>query len=110
MLNPKEPVSDVTGAHEKKLNDIFKVDLVKDKDGSEIQDIWEEYHKKKEVISGAMPVQLYSEIRGNMKDCPTFLFPLPRSQGYEFVMCQNYGHTVHFTPLLAYQVKHSLSR
>lgn len=91
-------------AEEKKLDTIFKIDLVKDKDASEIQAIWEEYHKNKEVISATIPFNVYNEIREKMTKFPTFLFPLPRSQGYEFIMCQIYGHTVHFTPLLAYQV------
>lgn len=69
--------------------------------------IWEEYHKLKEVISGTVPLQLYSEMQGIAKQYPLFLFPLPRAQGYEFMLSQCHGHSVHFTPLLAYQVAHS---
>ncbi|KOB64725.1 Chaperone atp11p [Operophtera brumata] len=109
VLNPKTSQADGHSAEEKKLSDIFKVDLVKDKDGAEIKVIWEEYHKLKEVISATIPLQQYSDIQGVMKNYPTFLFPLPRAQGYEFMLCQCRAHSVHFTPLLAYQVTHSCS-
>lgn len=89
---------------DKKLDSIFKTSLVEDKAASEIQIIWEEYHKGKEVIAATIPLEVYDVIRHNMHQFPTFLFPLPRSQGYEFILCQVYGHTVHFTPLLAFQV------
>ncbi|XP_068624246.1 ATP synthase mitochondrial F1 complex assembly factor 1 [Battus philenor] len=104
VLNPKESLKSDKAAEDKKLDAIFKLDLVKDKDASEIQVIWEEYHKNKEVISATIPMNLYTTLQKNMKEYPTFLFPLPRSEGYEFVMCQCYGETVHFTPLLAFQV------
>ncbi|XP_041988816.1 ATP synthase mitochondrial F1 complex assembly factor 1 [Aricia agestis] len=104
VLNPKESLKADISAKDKKLEEIFKVELVKDKDASEVQLIWEEYHKSKEVISATIPFDLFTTIFENMRQHPTFLFPLPRSQGYEFIMCQNYGHTVHFTPLLAFQV------
>ncbi|XP_075976428.1 ATP synthase mitochondrial F1 complex assembly factor 1 [Anticarsia gemmatalis] len=104
VLNPKEALKDQSEAQEKKLNDILKIDLVQDKDAAEIQTIWEEYHKNKEVISAIIPNDLYRAQQEQTKEFPTFLFPLPRDQGYEFIMCQSYGHTVHFTPLLAYQV------
>ncbi|KAM3956186.1 ATP synthase mitochondrial F1 complex assembly factor 1 [Aphomia sociella] len=104
VLKPKEALETNISNEDKKLSDIFKIDLVQDKEASEIQHIWEEYHKNKEVISATVPKDLFVFIQENMKKYPTFLFPLPRSQGYEFIMCQSYGRTVHFTPLLAYQV------
>ncbi|KAL0881279.1 hypothetical protein ABMA27_001163 [Loxostege sticticalis] len=104
VLNPKSAPIEGTEPAEKKLDDILKIELVEDKNASEIQSIWEEYHKNKEVISATIPRDLYTVQQENMKQHPTFLFPLPRSEGYEFIMCQSYGHSVHFTPLLAYQV------
>lgn len=104
VLNPKSAPIEGTEPAEKKLDDILKIELVEDKNASEIQSIWEEYHKNKEVISATIPRDLYTVQQENMKQYPTFLFPLPRSEGYEFIMCQSYGHSVHFTPLLAYQV------
>ncbi|KAG6448197.1 ATP synthase mitochondrial F1 complex assembly factor 1 isoform X2 [Manduca sexta] len=104
VLNPKEGRGQEAEVPDKKLSDIFKLDLVEDKSAEEIQAIWEEYHKNKHVISATIPLQAYKSLQDKMKEFPVFLFPLPRSQGYEFIMCQSYGHTVHFTPLLAYQV------
>lgn len=104
MLNPKTSKNDNAPSKDKKLDDILKIELVKDKNAAEIQAIWEEYHKNKEAISATIPKDLYGVLQENMRQYPTFLFPLPREQGYEFIMCQNSGHTVHFTPLLAYQV------
>lgn len=89
---------------DKKLDAIFKLNLVENKEASEIQNIWEEYHKEKEVISATILLEQYTNLQEKMKKYPTFIFPLPRSQGYEFIMCQCYGQTVHFTPLLAFQV------
>lgn len=91
-------------AEDKKLDSIFKTNLVKDKDASEVQIIWEEYHTGKEVISATIPLELYDVIRHNMCQFPMFLFPLPRSQGYEFILSQVCHNSVHFTPLLAFQV------
>ncbi|CAK1578898.1 unnamed protein product [Parnassius mnemosyne] len=104
VLNPKKALQNDSTVEDKKLDAIFKMDLVKDKDALEIQGIWEEYHKNKEVISAIIPVEVYTTLQQNMREYPTFIFPLPRSQGYEFIMSQCYGHTVHFTPLLAFQV------
>ncbi|CAB3226803.1 unnamed protein product [Arctia plantaginis] len=104
VLNPKETLKEGCEVQEKKLNDILKIELVQDKEPTEIQSLWEEYHKHKEVISATIPHESYIHLQNNMKQWATFLFPLPRDQGYEFIMCQCYGHTVHFTPLLAYQV------
>lgn len=104
VLNPKQALKDELTTEDKKLSDIFKVELVADKNAEEVQGIWEEYHKNKEVISATIPKDVYNKIQLNMKQFPTFLFPLPRSQGYEFIMCQSFGHSVHFTPLLAFQV------
>lgn len=103
-MNPKSSQKNGSSAEEKRLCDIFKIELVESKDGAEIRAIWEEYHKLKEVISGTIPLQLYSDIHEKMKEFPTFLFPLPRAQGYEFMLSQCHAHSVHFTPLLAYQV------
>lgn len=108
VLNPKEAMKEDLGIKDKRLDDILKVDLVKDKSAPEVQAIWEEYHRNKEVISATIPKNLFVDIQTKMSKHPTFIFPLPRSQGYEFIMCQSFGLTVHFTPLLAYQVSNIL--
>lgn len=34
-----------------------------------------------------------------------FIFPLPRGQGYEFILSQFTENEIHYTPLISYQVK-----
>lgn len=104
VLNPKAALQSPLAAEQKKLEAIFKTELVVDKNAVEIQTIWEEYHKNKEVIAATIPATLYNHLLDTCLNHPIFLFPLPREQGYEFFMCQSSGHELHFTPLLAYQV------
>lgn len=83
----------------------MKMDLIKDKDASEIKMIWGGYHLQKDVISAAIPPNVFDTITARSLKYPTFLFPLPRSEGYEFIICQFSKNTVHFTPLICYQVR-----
>lgn len=105
MLNPKEKISAPAQTKHESLNKVMKVDLIKDKSPEEIKSIWEEYHTKKEhCIAATIPSIDFDKLNEYSQKFPTFLFALPRSQGYEFIMCQFSQNTVHFTPLLYYQV------
>lgn len=86
------------------LDKIMKVDLIKEKTTDEIKQIWQDYHIHKDVIAATISSADYEVINAQLKKYPTFLLPLPRSQGYEFIMLQSHGNTVHFTPLICYQV------
>jgi ATP synthase F1 complex assembly factor 1 len=90
-------------AQEAQLNNIMKVDMIKDKTKEEIIEIWKEYHKQKDCICGSMTPEQYDMMFERGKQYPTFLLPLPRENGYEFIMCQFYGSEIHMTPLLWYQ-------
>lgn len=92
-----------TQAQEAQLNNIMKVDMIKDKTKEEIIDIWKEYHKQKDCICGTMTPEQYDKMFTRGKQYSTFLLPLPREHGYEFIMCQFHGSEVHMTPLLWYQ-------
>lgn len=94
----------MTGETEKKLSDIMKVDLLQDKSIDEIKHIWLEYHKQKEVLVATIPTNVYETQMKRGKTYPIFIFPLPRSEGFEFFLAQFALNTVHFTPLLCYQV------
>ena len=87
----------------KSLNDIMKVDLLMDKTPEEIKHIWIDYHRSKDVVTSVVPKDTYLVMHERGKEFSTFLLPLPRSQGYEFIVCQFLAHEVHFTPLIAYQ-------
>lgn len=84
----------------------MKIDLIEDKEPEEIKSIWEQYHIQKEgVIAAILPIRDFQQLSETAQKHPIFIFPLPRSQGYEFMMCQFEKNVVHFTPLLYYQVQ-----
>lgn len=82
----------------------MKLDLLQDKTATEIEHIWLEYHKAKEVLIATIPVDQYELQLARGKKHPMFIVPLPRSEGFEFFLFQFAANTVHFTPLLCYQV------
>lgn len=84
----------------------MKMDLLHDKTADEIKSIWLEYHKqKKDVLVAAIPTDTYNLLTERSNQYPIFLLPLPRSEGYEFFVLQFAANSVHFTPLLCYQVR-----
>lgn len=87
----------------KLLSDVMKTDLLLDKTSDEIQAIWEDYYKHQDVIAATIPSDTYNKIYQRSLQHPTFLLALPRSEGYEFIVCQFSGHEIHFTPLISYQ-------
>ncbi|XP_017143389.1 ATP synthase mitochondrial F1 complex assembly factor 1 [Drosophila miranda] len=108
LLNPKEELAKQEAAElpHKKLSDIMKLELLADKSAEELSQIWIEYHKTKEVLAATLTKAQYETLMGRAKEHPIFLLPLPRSEGFEFFLLQFAANTVHFTPLLAYQVHH----
>ncbi|XP_052836873.1 ATP synthase mitochondrial F1 complex assembly factor 1 [Drosophila gunungcola] len=109
LLNPKQKLQAQKEQAElphKKLTDIMKLELIADKGAEEISQIWLEYHKSKEVLAATLTTAQYETLMARAKEHPVFIIPLPRSEGFEFVMLQFAANTVHFTPLLAYQVHH----
>lgn len=107
-MNPKNPLGSVASTSGevpfKKLEDVMKLDLIQDKTADEIREIWLEYHKTKDVIAATIPVSKFETLMDRAKKHPIFIFPIPKEQGYEFIMFQFSANTVHFTPLLCYQV------
>lgn len=105
LLRPKEShVEKTAEIPHKQLNDIMKLELVEDKTAEEIAKIWFEYHRTKDVIVATLTNEQFETLMATAKEHPIFLLPLPRSEGFEFIMLQFASNTVHFTPLLAYQV------
>lgn len=87
----------------KVLADVMKVELIEDKTGDEIKEIWIAYHKNKDCITANIPPEKFDLFQKRADKYPLFLLPLPRDQGYEFIVCQFAGNEVHFTPLISYQ-------
>ncbi|KAJ8965030.1 hypothetical protein NQ314_004428 [Rhamnusium bicolor] len=105
LLHPKEKIPEPVQIKQEPLEKIMKTELIKDKSAEEITDIWEKYHIQKDYcIAATIPAADFAKLNENSEKFPTFLFALPRSQGYEFIMCQFAQNSVHFTPLLYYQV------
>uniref|UniRef100_A0A1B6CZN3 ATP synthase mitochondrial F1 complex assembly factor 1 n=1 Tax=Clastoptera arizonana TaxID=38151 RepID=A0A1B6CZN3_9HEMI len=104
-IKPGEPKSTTSFnfTKTKSLDDILKVNLILDKCIKDIAEIWTNYHKDKSAISAIIPVDKYDLIMKRSKLYPIFLLPLPRNQGYEFIVCQFSANEVHFTPLISYQ-------
>lgn len=104
LMNPKKSIEKKSDVPVKKLEDIMKLNLLEGKTADELKLIWLEYHKQKEVIAAAIPTDIFDKMIETAKKYPVFIFPIPRSQGFEFIMLQFAVNTVHFTPLLCYQV------
>ncbi|XP_043216576.1 ATP synthase mitochondrial F1 complex assembly factor 1-like isoform X1 [Amphibalanus amphitrite] len=90
-------------AKPKELNDILKLELIQDKSSDEIGQLWVEYFKTKDSVSAVIPADKYRALVANTEKYPTFLLPLPRKDGYEFVVVQFAGNEAHFTALINYQ-------
>lgn len=87
-----------------KLDDILKVDQLHDKSTEEIGHIWTEYFKSKQSINAVIPKEIYERISFRAHECPTFIYPLVKEQGYEFILAQFQENQCFFTSLLSYQV------
>ena len=81
----------------------MKIELIQDKTKEEIIQIWHEYHIQKDCISGILTAEQFDKLFERGRKYPTFLLPLPREKGYEFIMTQFHGSEIHMTPLLWYQ-------
>ncbi|KAL7396715.1 hypothetical protein ABVT39_010621 [Epinephelus coioides] len=87
----------------KTLDSILNLDLIKDKTGEEIAELWMKYYSTKDTISAVIPAQIYEVILTRSKSNPMFLYALPQKEGYEFFVGQWSGHELHFTSLINVQ-------
>jgi len=87
-----------------RLDSLFKVELLVDKSADEISRIWTEYWSGKETISAVIKKDVFDLMAPRIKECPLFLYPLPREQGYEFYLTQFSEYHCFCTSLINYQV------
>jgi len=92
-----------TAAPTKSLDKIMKLELLEDKTKEEITEIWTKHFQKKEAVCAVIPTETYNIMKEKFTEFNTFLFPLPRKGGYEFVMVQFQGNEAHFTTLINFQ-------
>lgn len=88
----------------KSLDEIMKLEKVKDLKPEAITQLWQEFHLTKDCIFSVIPTEEYDELVTKSKLNPNFLFTLPKGDGYEFYLCQFSGKDVYFTPLAMYQL------
>lgn len=86
------------------LGDLIRFEMFESKSADEIAHIWTENFKGKESISAVIPADAYEEMTKQAQEFPTFLYPLPKDNGYEFVLSQFEGNRCFFTSLINFQV------
>ncbi|XP_028368864.1 ATP synthase mitochondrial F1 complex assembly factor 1 [Phyllostomus discolor] len=90
---------------DKTLSSIFNIEMVKDKTGDEIKQIWQQYFAAKDTVYAVIPEEKFDLIWTRAQSCPTFLCALPRREGYEFFVGQWSGTELHFTALINIQTR-----
>lgn len=93
----------VTGNPTKSLDKIMKLGLLQDKTAQEITQIWTQHFTGQDKICAVIPTDTYDIMKKRFQEFGTFLFPVPRMNGYEFVMVQFQGDEAHFTTLINFQ-------
>ncbi|XP_078114440.1 ATP synthase mitochondrial F1 complex assembly factor 1 isoform X1 [Sander vitreus] len=86
------------------LDSILNLEMIADKTGEEIAELWMKYYSTKDTISAVIPTQMYEVILSRSKSCPMFLYALPQREGYEFFLGQWSEHELHFTSLINVQM------
>ncbi|XP_076880724.1 ATP synthase mitochondrial F1 complex assembly factor 1 [Brachyhypopomus gauderio] len=87
----------------KTLGSILNLDMVHDKSGTEIGELWMHYFSTKDTISAVIPGSTFEKMISRAKSCPMFLYALPQKEGYEFFIGQWAGQELHFTSLINVQ-------
>jgi len=102
---PEEFKSQMSESLTKKrtLSSIMKLDLVKDLPPEEIKNIWITYMAEKSRIAEMLTADDFKRLLKRSKEYTTFLLPMPRTQGYEFILAQWSNNECHFTPLINFQ-------
>ncbi|XP_067846148.1 ATP synthase mitochondrial F1 complex assembly factor 1 isoform X3 [Heptranchias perlo] len=77
--------------------------MVKEKTPDEIGQIWNQYFAQKNTISAVIPGATFDLMHSRSQKCPTFLYALPRQEGYEFFVGQWSATELHFSSLINLQ-------
>ncbi|KAM6124111.1 LOW QUALITY PROTEIN: ATP synthase mitochondrial F1 complex assembly factor 1 [Pterocles gutturalis] len=89
---------------DKTLDSILNVEMVKDKSAEEIKQIWNQYFAAK-IRYAVIPAEKFDLLWRRAQKCPSFLYALPRKEGYEFFVGQWSGTELHFTSLINIQTQ-----
>lgn len=109
----EDPGPRAGGGKRKNLDDIVKLDLMKNLSPGELSRLWFEYHSKKEdCIYSILKAEEYDMITDIASEYPLYMYPIPRadtsdatneSVGYQFFIGQFANNSCYFTPLVYYQ-------
>ncbi|XP_054689874.1 ATP synthase mitochondrial F1 complex assembly factor 1 isoform X2 [Grus americana] len=67
--------------------------------------IWNQYFSAKHTVYAVIPAEKFDLIWKRAQKCPSFLYALPRKEGYEFFVGQWSGTELHFTSLINIQTQ-----
>jgi len=100
-----EDNSEKRSAPERKgLNSIMKLEMLKNETPENITKIWNAYHGQKDnCVFAVIPAIKYQRLRAKGTQHPTFIYAVPREQGFEFMLGQCSVDDWYYTPLVAYQ-------
>ncbi|XP_066411818.1 ATP synthase mitochondrial F1 complex assembly factor 1 isoform X1 [Molothrus aeneus] len=90
---------------DKTLDSILNVEMVKEKSAEEITQIWNQYFSAKDTVYAVIPAVKFDLMWKRAQKCPSFLYALPRKEGYEFFVGQWSGTELHFTSLINVQTQ-----
>ncbi|NXJ64031.1 ATPF1 factor, partial [Rostratula benghalensis] len=90
---------------DKTLDSILNVEMVKEKSAEEIKQIWNQYFSAKDTVYAVIPAEKFDLMWKRAQKCPSFLYALPRKEGYEFFVGQWSGTELHFTSLINIQTQ-----
>ncbi|KAM4896391.1 ATP synthase mitochondrial F1 complex assembly factor 1 isoform 1-T1 [Sylvia borin] len=90
---------------DKTLDSILNVEMVKEKSAEEITQIWNQYFSAKDTVYAVIPADKFDLMWKRAQSCPSFLYALPRKEGYEFFVGQWSGTELHFTSLINVQTQ-----
>ncbi|XP_073500164.1 ATP synthase mitochondrial F1 complex assembly factor 1 isoform X2 [Phyllobates terribilis] len=83
----------------KTLDSLLNVELVMDKSAEDIAQIWTEFFARRDTVYAVIPGEAFDLVWRRSRCCPSFLYALPRKDGYEFFVGQWTGTELHFTAL-----------
>ncbi|XP_059151871.1 ATP synthase mitochondrial F1 complex assembly factor 1-like [Physella acuta] len=105
VVPPTETAQAGAGMTKKEgLNSVMKLELIQDKTAEEITQIWTQYHSGKDCVYAVLKADEYKNLMEKSKECPVFVYSIPRDDGFEFILSQFDRRDVYFTPLAMFQL------
>merc|ERR1711912_189648 len=72
------------------LDDVAHLGLLQNETSHRIIDIWRKYHTThKDAVSAVMPADKYQKFQARARDCPLFVLPIARGEGFQTLVLQH---------------------